>query len=138
MSRKNTTTLRRIKPLIQMGISMSCLFITMTAYPEDSHRRLFLPEAQIAQLDAPSIKQPILLPDLEAEQSSWLHYYGSFQQDQQISVLINQQWMSKATKLYGIRINPEKLSSDGLLPVTRSGETIWLAPGQGIRVQDWR
>lgn len=147
MNRKKTLIQSQLVPwlkktgLIWFGILLlTTLGLNMTVYADDGnhHRRLFLSEERVAQLDGSSIKQPILLPDLEGEQSLWLQYYGVFRQDQQVTVLVNQQWISKATKLYGIMVNPKKVSADGLLPVIRSDETIWLAPGQAIRVQDWR
>jgi arsenate reductase-like glutaredoxin family protein len=83
---------------------------------------------------------PKKIKEIEVQVELEFKAFKSFQNGmaQALNAYMKQQKLGFDELVRILEINPEKLSSDGLLPVTRSGETIWLAPGQGIRVQDWR
>lgn len=97
-------------------------------------KRLFLSSDTLAQLDGMGQKSPIVLPDLDALSTRWLHYYGSVQSGKQSSVLVNEIWISQPTKIHGIMIVPSKVTALGALPIMYAGESVWLAPGQAMRV----
>ncbi len=122
---------------VRMMILLLATLMTQTVLAESlADKRLLLAPEVIAQLDAGGMKQPIVLPDLGIEKDIWLHFYGSIRRGKETSILVNQQWISKPTKVHGILISPNKVSDMGALSVTLAGESIWLAPGQGVRLRD--
>jgi hypothetical protein len=103
-----------------------------------AEKRLFLSPEKIAQLDrqADKGKQPLILPDIEFAEggSDWLYYRGVLKKEGKISVLINQQWISQPTKVQGVLISPHKISPLDALPLVIRGKSLWLVPGQGVKL----